>query len=118
MRQILSGTVVALALLVFSGAASAQHNSGHSYGGGHYSHPYVQPQHSQYGYAPHQHLQRPNYGGSFSYSTPSFGLGISYGQGYDSYNYQPRYVPNHHQGQPIPSWHGQHHYLHHQYGHR
>ena len=118
MKQILSGTAIALALLVFNAAASAQHNSGHAYNGGQYSQPYVQPQYSQYGYAPNQYIQRPNYGGSFNYSTPSFGLGINYGQGYGSNIYtQLRYVPNYYQGPPTTSWHGQHHQQHHQYGH-
>jgi hypothetical protein len=119
LNGILSGTAIALALLAFSTAASAQHDGGHAHNGGQYRQPYVQPNYSQHGYPPNQFVQSPNFGGSFSYSTPSVGLSINYGQGYGSnVHTQPGHLPNYYQSPPIASWPGNHHQQRFQHGYR
>ncbi|MBX9678389.1 MAG: hypothetical protein K2X38_06470 [Gemmataceae bacterium] len=109
MKSILSGTAIALALLSFNAAASAQHGGGHAYNGGRYGQTFVQPHYPQHGYASNLYIQSPHFGASFGYSTPSFGLGINYGQGYGSnIHAQPGHVPNYYPSSPIVSWPGQH----------
>ncbi|MBI2806353.1 MAG: hypothetical protein HYX68_15345 [Planctomycetes bacterium] len=117
MRHLLSGTVAGLLVLVFSAAASAQ-GYGSSYYGPSYQSPpvvryqqcdpYVQP--SYYGYS------QPSSGGSFNYSTPSFGFGLNVNPSYGSnfgINSQPSYAPNYYPTRPVTPWHSHHHHHHH-----
>lgn len=113
MRHVLTATTAGLLVLVFTATAPAQGyrsypSNNYSYGSyygvpGGYAQPYYQPV-----YPPNAYVQPP-FGGSFTYSSPSFGFGIGYGQGYGS-NFgiytQPTYGP-------VTPWYGHHHHHHH-----
>jgi len=74
---------------------------------------YVSPGYQQV--YPSNYYAQPQIGGSFSYQTPSFGLGINIGQPYYGPSYYPRpiYVPSYY---PTP-WYGHNHHHHHNHNH-
>ena len=115
MKQLLSGTAAGLLVLVFTTAAPAQHYGNSYSGGGYHSVPsqqYIQPVY------PSNYYTQPQFGGSFNYSTPSFGFGLnvnpSYGSSFGIYS-QPSYAPNYYPVRPVTPWHNHHH---HHHGHR
>lgn len=119
MRSFLTATAAGFALLIFTATAPAQ-SFGSGYSGGHYnqpSHQHYQPYQPVY---PSNIYTQPQYGGSFSYQTPSFGFGInvnpSYGSNLGIYS-QPSYLPSYYPTRPFVPSHNHHHH-HHHHGHR
>ena len=117
MRHVLTATAVGFLALVFTATASAQGYGGNYPGSGYYV-PNIACQQPNYPAYPSNYAQ-PQYGGGFSYSTPSVGLGLSYSPAYGS-NFglytRPSYAPNFYPNRGISPWQGHNH--HHHHGHR